>query len=541
MKNNKDKNINSNNIDIKYQKIETEDFYIEAPSWVNIDLLDDSDICCNQCKDSIVHKHTPKYESTEFDLNDFNLFKNSYDETNIIADNFNNSIEAVYRDDTKEEFLSKPTKKYTETICETKNNKNNTTNKKKTSLLACLALIIGIPVAVYIVEEAMYYSSEYTFDDKNESYTFNKIPEQVYNLSTVSNSALDNVTTNYIFKKCLGDNQIVSIESINDSFVLTLSNSRIDTKFQLSLNSTEQIAFIEDIIQLSNGDFVINATLEKNEIYISTILHYSNNGLLKKRKDFNDSTCLKNLYAQPDSQNYFLTSLSDGTATVYKFTGNSNPVFEFKVDKEHINSISAFPVKKDLYLFYSYYDENYDLVCDAVILNAFGNVINRNDSFLKNALLDNGIYIEDSGFLFEESVTYSSDVLENKVIKIDFNLDIEEITVEEFDFYSNKLFKMDNGYMSVRETVFTPLENESEIFPILTFVKFDDNGKEEWTRHANYYSSGQSPVIGCTFTPNHIYIKDNKITIEASGINSRDELEDVNFTVDALGNINPIE
>lgn len=566
------KNINSQSIDTKYQRIETEDFYIEAPSWINPDLLDDSDLYCKQYEDSIVHKHSSGHKVSEYDIDAFNLnnadlFKNNY-ETNIdivSGDDFNNLVESHYNKETINEHTIKSAEKEQSTSkkdINTKSNKDssrysyesstrdeydNKKTKKKSPILIYLALIFGVPVVMNIVPVVMDMVDEmhlpnYTLVEEKQSYTFNKVPDKVFNLSNIANPTPDSLVDNYIFKKGLNNNQIVSVESTDNKFVLTLNNGNIDSKFQLVANSTTPIVAVHDIIQLSNKDLVISATLEeKEDTYINSILHYNKNGILKKQKNFDDSTNLKNLYAQPDSENYFLTSQSNGVATIYKFTGNGNPVFEFKTDRDFVDSISIFPIKKDLYVFYSYYDDNDDLVCDAIILNAIGNITKRNDLFLTNAFLDNGIVTEDGGFLFEESVAYSSAILENKTIKINVNLEVEETSSEEFDFYTNRIFKMDNGFMSVRETVFTPIEDDLETFAILTFVKFDDYGKEEWIRHANYYDSGQNPVIGNSFVPNHIYIKDNKVIVEGFGCNSNYEYRDVNFTVDTLGNIDIIK
>ena len=93
--------------------------------------------------------------------------------------------------------------------------------------------------------------------------------------------------------------------------------------------------------------------------------------------------------------------------------------------------------------------------------------------------------------------------------------------------------------MSVRESLFSPVQDEDEVFSILTFVKFDDNGGMEWIRHCNLYESNDNPIIGDTFVPEHFYIKDNKIVVEASGIVS-DDINTINFTIDALGNIESI-
>ena len=125
MKLKKSKNLNTEITASKYQKVETEDYYIEAPSWISSELLDDEELCCTQYEDSIAHLHISNYEDTDsilFENNSNNTINhrvvyNSIENTDVIDD-----IDLF----TKNETETKDTHSFNEF------KKNKTTSKNKT-------------------------------------------------------------------------------------------------------------------------------------------------------------------------------------------------------------------------------------------------------------------------------------------------------------------------------------------------------------------------------------------------------------------------
>lgn len=531
---NKNKNKNTEIIDSKHQTIETKDYYIEAPNWISPDILNDTEFYCTQQIDN------DSDNSACYD--DIDLFKNNYIDINL------NTESNKYKDANS----NVESNNYTELLFNLKNkinNKNNVDKKIKVAFSKYLYLLIPfciIPtlnIANTALNKTTSIISETINNKDNTNYTFSAAPTEIVNLSNMATTVDSNEFTNdYLYKKGVGNNEVVCLKHDNEEFALIKfdNEGKEINKFNLKLNDDNSIYVINDIIELPNKDLIINATLDKNEIFSNTILHYNKNGHLKTQKLFSEETTISNLYNQPDSENYFFVSQDSTKATINKLTGNGNKVFEYIIEKDFLQSISIFPVNKDLHVFYTYYNDENNLVFDTEILNAFGKTTFKKEMAGINMLLLNGIYTEDNKFLFEESKLYISDIDKNNTVKINSNGYMENTSIEEFDFYSNNIFKLDNGFISVRETVLTPNEDEYTSFSILTFVKFDKNGQEEWRKYVNYYDENENPITSNRFIPDHIYLQNNKVIIEGSEKNKFDDFEYINFSIDSEGNISKI-
>ena len=570
MKLKKNKNLNTEITASKYQKVETEDYYIEAPSWISAELLDDEELCCTQYEDSIAHLHTSNYEDTDSilfennsnntinhhviynsventniidDIDDIDLFRKNETETkNIHSVNEFKKDKIINKDKTTNENKTINKSITTNKNITTKNDKFTDKKKDKSKLppILYMPIIFGsIFIFDYINENSASIYEE-ILHNTVDIYTFNNTPDEIFNLSSIATTIEGTeLPEGYIYKKGIGNNEVVCVKPENRMFKLNKFNNEGEmiTNFDLNLDSNVSINAIHDIIELPNKDLVINVTLDKNDVSVNSLLHYNKSGYLKTKKDFNEEIDLNNLYNQPNSENYFVVSKNSGKATIHKLTGNGNKVFDYNIKEDSIESVSIFPINRDLYVFYSYYNDEYELISKAIVLNAVGTLTNERDDLERNILLSSGIATEDGGFIFEESKLYNSDITDSKTIKIDSHAKIENISIEEHDFYTNKIFKLDDGFISARETIFVPNEDEDNFFPILTFVKFDNYGKEEWRRYVNYYSDENEPIVSSSYTINHIYFQNNKVIVEGLGTNELGDFEQIHFSIDTNGDI----
>ena len=119
----------------------------------------------------------------------------------------------------------------------------------------------------------------------------------------------------------------------------------------------------------------------------------------------------------------------------------------------------------------------------------------------------------------------------------DINGILELENKEDEFFHTEKLIKLDEGFMSIRQTVFMPIENSSHREYIPTIVKFNDNGEKEWERYVSFYSDTEKPINSGRFSMYHIYRIDNKVAIEGCGRDAEDNFKDIIFTIDGSGNI----
>lgn len=552
MSKNQNSDINNKNIRTQYQSIETDDYYIEAPGWISPELLDDNEAYCYPCRDYASHGLNSHSEDIDLITNNICSIE-EYHDTNLFEDekyNMNTQLDCVDADlfyikdsDNKNTSSNSTTNNISSKSKERKKIKFSI-SKDKIQFLVCIVFAIILTSFFKNLNSDNFFINDFESEVIEQNYTFNSYPEEIFNLSSVASTVYDTDSLdNYLFKKGTKNNEVICIGLEHEDTVLTKLDKHCEpyNKFKINFKDNSELYAIYDIIELPNKDFVIHAASSKNDIVSDKILHYNSTGYLKNVKTFNDDTVISNLVNQPDSENYFMISESPEKTTIHKLTGNGNKVFDYAIEADGIIATSIFPINKDLHVFYSYYNDNSELVSDYLLLNAFGKPTHKKESIIEDTLLSDGFATKYGEYVFEDSYKHNVDVDKPKTIKINSNKDIENTTIEEFDFYTSNIFELEDGFISVRELLFVPNEDETTQFHILTFVKFDKSGNEEWRKYVNYYEDGKNPIINNVFNVKHIYLHDNQVRVEAEGINSLDELENIKFSINSEGTISKIE